>query len=248
MEFDLFTFGASLFNFIVLLVLLRIFLFERVTKAMEERQRRIAESWDEAERKQHDADGIRANYEQRMEEIDEERDKLLRQAKEEMERQKGARLDEVRVEMEEKRMEWMQELEREQQRLLESIRSEVAHAAIESTRAVLLALAGAKLEQRMIDRLLEEIDSHKNAELIDQLQAAEVEVTTSTELDEDDRERITSALREVAEPASVSFRESDDLGCGVRMRIGDLEIGWSIADRLSDLEGEVSRLVEARGT
>ncbi len=248
MEFDLFTFGASLFNFIVLLVLLRIFLFERITKAIDERQRRIAETWDEAESKQREADDIRADYEQRMEEIDEERDELLRRAKEEMERQKRARLDDVRSEMDEKRKEWMDDLAGEQHRLLESVRKEVAHAAIESSRAVLRALAGVDLEQRMIDRLLEEIGSHQNEELADELEGAEVEITTSTELHDDDRERITSALRKVAEPGSISFHQSDELGCGVRMRIGDLEVGWSIADRLSDLESEVSRLVEANGT
>ena len=247
MAFDLFTFVASLFNFIVLLVLLRIFLFERVTKAIDERQRRIAESWDEAEEKQREADDLRADYEQRMEEIDEERDELLRQAKDEMERQKRARLEEVRDEMDEKRQEWMQALADEQNRLLESVRREVAYAAIESSKAVLHALAGVNLEQRMIDRLLEEVRSHNDDELVGRLEGADVEITTSAKLNDDERQRVTSALGEVAEPGSIAFNESDELGCGIRMRIGNLEIGWSIADRLSDLEGEVSRLVEARG-
>ncbi|MFW6312935.1 MAG: F0F1 ATP synthase subunit delta [Spirochaetota bacterium] len=245
MQFDLFTFFASLFNFLVLLALLRIFLFKRITNAMDTREQRIADNWDEAERTKHEAEELRAEYEQRMEEADDERDELLRETREEIDRQKKEQLEQARKEVDEKRKEWLESVRADQSRLVRSIRESVARAAVDSTQAALGSLAGVSLEQEMVARLLEEIASGDD-DLSRAVAGSAVEITTSHELDEKQRDRITTGISEVAEPASVEFSESDDLICGVRMRIGDREIGWSVADHIAGLEGGIEELIEAR--
>ena len=45
MEFDLFTFIAQIVNFLLLLYLLYKFLFSRIKNAMDERERRVSESF-----------------------------------------------------------------------------------------------------------------------------------------------------------------------------------------------------------
>lgn len=245
MQFDLFTFFASLFNFLVLLFLLRIFLFKRVTNAMDTREQRIADNWDEAERTKHEAEDLRAEYEQRMEEADDERDELLRETRDEIERQRKKQLDQARDEVREKREEWLESVRADQNRLMRSIRESVARATIASTQAALGSLASVSLEQEMVARLLEEIAAGAN-ELSDAIADSSVEIVTSHELDEGLRDRIRSGIAEIAEPASVEFDESDDLVCGVRMRIGDREIGWSVADHVAELEGGIEAMIEAR--
>jgi len=245
MQFDLFTFFASLFNFLVLLFLLRIFLFKRVTNAMDTREQRIADNWDEAERTKHEAEELRAEYEQRMEEADDERDELLRETREEIERQKKKQLDQARDEVREKREEWLESVRADQSRLMRSIRESVARATVESTQVALGSLAGVSLEQEMVVRLLEEIGDGAR-DLSDAIADSQVEVVTSHALGDELRDRIKSGISEIAEPASVEFDESGDLVCGVRMRVGDREIGWSVADHIAQLESGIEEMIEAR--
>ncbi|MFP4114136.1 MAG: hypothetical protein ACOC2Y_04945 [Spirochaetota bacterium] len=245
MQFDLFTFLASLFNFLVLLALLRIFLFKPVTKAMDEREERIANTWDEAEREKQEAEDLKAEYEEKMERVDEERDEMLLATREEMDRQERQRTERLREEIDAKREEWLQALESDKERLLRSVREEVAKATVESTRSALTALANVSLERRMVERLVEEIGSQGGG-LVETLRGAEVEVTTSHRIGDDERGRIESKLREVGEPSSVSFAEAGDLVCGVRMQVGDREIGWSVSDHVAELESGITELIEAR--
>jgi F-type H+-transporting ATPase subunit b len=245
MQFDLFTFLASLFNFLVLLALLRIFLFKRVTQAMDAREDRIAANWDEAEQEKHKAQELKSEYEQKMQQAGKERDDILQEAHAEMEREKRERMEEIRDEIDAKRTEWLHALESDKERLLRAVREQVARATVESTRSALQALAGTTLERQMVERLLEAV-AEQNGEIAQSLEGAEVEVTTSSSLSEDDRERIRSRLRDVGAPASVEFTESSDLICGVRLQVGDREIGWSVSDHVAELESSIDELIQAR--
>lgn len=241
MQFDLFTFVASLFNFLVLLLLLRIFLFKRVVAAMDARETRLTNTWDEAEQTKAEADELRDEYAQRMQDIDQKREEILDEARSQADRERKSLLEEARQEVQRKREEWMDSLRDDQQKLVRAVREEVTQTAITSARSILQGLAGAGLETAMIDRLIEELsDEGDPAEM---LRGAVVEIATSRDLDEDERSRIRTRL-EFAEPESVDFSRADGLICGLRMRLGDHEISWSAADRVADVEAAVTGLLE----
>ena len=242
MQFDLFTFGASLFNFLVLLVLLRIFLFKRVVAAMDARESRLTDTWDEAEQTKAEADELRDEYAQRMQDIEEQREEILDEARSQADRERKLLLEEAREEVQRKREEWMDSLRDDQQKLVRSVREEVTRAAIKSARSILQGLAGPGLETAMVDRLLEELSD--DGDPAQMLRGVEVEIATSGELDDEERSRIRTKLTEVAEPASVDFTRADGLICGLRMRLGDHEISWSAADRVADVEAAVTGLLE----
>lgn len=245
MQFDLFTFLASLFNFLVLLALLRVFLFKRVTQAMDGREQRIQDNWDEAEREKQKAQELRAEYETRMDEAERERDELIENTREQIEREKQQGLGRVREEVDEKRDQWFQGLQAEKDRLFRSIRSEVARATVESTEAALRALAGVSLEQQIVTTLVDKLSRRKD-ELADHIQDGRVEITTSHALSDEQAERLRAAIAEIAEPASFEFSESDDVVCGIRLQLADRELGWSVADHLAGLETDIAELVESR--
>mgnify|MGYP006278250853 FL=1 len=245
MQFDLFTFLASLFNFLVLLALLRIFLFKRVTRAMDAREERIHDNWDEAQREKEDAQELRKEYEQRMEEAQEERDELLESARDQVEREKRQGLERAREDVDQQRAAWFEGLQAEKERLFRSIRSEVARATVESTEAALRALSGGTLERQIVSTLIEQLSSRRET-LVEHIQDGAVRVTTSNELSDEQAERLRSAITEIATPASFELTESDEVICGVRLQLGDRELGWSVADHLESLEVDIQELVEAR--
>jgi F-type H+-transporting ATPase subunit b len=245
MQFDLFTFLASLFNFLVLLGVLRIFLFKRVTAAMDARESRIADNWDEAEHEKEEAEQLRRDYEQRMQEADEERDDLLEEARRQIEREKEQGLERAREEVDRRRQDWLEGLQSEKERLFQSVRSEVARATVESTDAALRALAGETLQHQIVATLIDQL-SQRQDELAEHIRGRSVEVTTADALSEQEQERVRETVNGIAAAETIDFSTSDRVICGVRMRLGDRELGWSIADHLAKLETDMAELVESR--
>lgn len=243
MQFDLFTFLASLFNFIVLLVLLRIFLFKRVTKAMDEREERIQGTWDEAEEERDQAQRLKREYEQKMEEAEDERAELFSEAQRQAEEERKAKLNDLRNEIDERREQWLHDLSEQQEQLVGAIEREVAQATVASVQSALSHLANASLEEQMVRSLAGRIRNEWADQLKESVDGAQVEIFTSSEIAGELQDELRSSVREVAAPSGVEFAVEEDLVCGARVRIGDKELGWSVADQTSEIEKRVNRLV-----
>ena len=67
---DWFTVVAQIINFLILVVLLKYFLYGRITAAMEQRQQEIATRWNDAERDREkaaqEADAVRRKSRQQL--------------------------------------------------------------------------------------------------------------------------------------------------------------------------------------
>lgn len=243
MQFDLFTFLASLFNFIVLLVLLRIFLFKRVTNAMDEREQRIESTWDEAEEEKDQAQRLKSEYEQKMQAAEDERDGLFQEAKQQVEAERKEKLEQLRKEIDARREEWLSDLKEQNEQLVHEIDREVARATVTSVQNALTKLADRSLEEQMVRVLAHRVRGPWAEQLAGEVDGSEVEVTTSEELSQELQDEVRAAFEEVGNPASVSFESDNEIVCGARVRVGDRELGWSVADQTSDIENRVNRII-----
>lgn len=238
MQFDWFTFGASLFNFILLLVLLRLFVFGRIVRAVEARKKRIADTWDEAEEAKAEAEKEASAHRQELEELREHRDQKLKEAQQEADAAREEQLKGVRDEIEQKRRAWEKHLASSQQQLLSQIEKRLAKATLDTVRETFRELADADLEHKMVDRFLAEYDSDEKA--------AHVQVNTSHELPEGERERIASELAAAhGEAAEIEFAVDKSLLCGIEVHHSDRRIGFSLSHRLAAVHSDMERLVEA---
>jgi F-type H+-transporting ATPase subunit b len=68
-----FTVTAQIFNFLVLVYLLKRFLYKPIVRAMDERERRIASRLEEAEKREEAARQEQDQYEEKKREIDDQR-------------------------------------------------------------------------------------------------------------------------------------------------------------------------------
>ena len=83
MLIDWFTVAAQFVNFLILIALLKYFLFDRVVRAMEEREKRIASRMEEAERTKGDLEKERERYEEMQRSLEQEREEILSKARRE---------------------------------------------------------------------------------------------------------------------------------------------------------------------
>lgn len=251
MEIDWFTFGAQALNFLILVFLLRRFLYEPVTEAIDRREERIRRRQEEAERQRREAEREAESYREERRDLEAAREEKLREAEREAEHLREELEEEAREEAAESRDRWRRAVERQRESLVRDVQDRIADHALATTRSLLQKLAGRDLESeavRTFVRRLAELDEEERAEFVEAVRRSDghVDVYTRFELDEDSREALGQAVQERLGPGlDLDFDTSDGIVLGVELRAGDRKIAWSAGDRLDLAEREVSELLEA---
>ncbi|MFO7662494.1 MAG: F0F1 ATP synthase subunit B [Chloroflexota bacterium] len=242
MLLDGFTIIAQIINFLILVFLLRRFLYGPITKAMDERQDRIAEEVAEAETlKQEAADEAEA-YRQKRDEFQERREEMLAQAKEEAETRRKEFLHQARQEIEEARAGWHREIESDKAAFIQEVRLGIGQQVYGVSRRVLTDLADAELESQVLEVFLdrlEDLGEEERQAVKDNFHSAEdkVLVRTAFEISEEDRERLCrSIVGIIGEKPDIEFQVKSDLLCGIEMVISDYKLAWNLDEYLGDLE------------
>jgi F-type H+-transporting ATPase subunit b len=242
---DTFTIVAQIFNFLVLLFLLRRFLYRPIIDAMEQRQARIVALEETATTARAEAEAEATHYRELAAEFERERDAKLAQATEEAETVRKTEIRKARAEVEELRQRWRQALEQEQGEYLQELRRRIVAQVNEIASRALQDLAGAELETRMVDRLLDKLHEsdaalHQEMRQAVARSAAEVSVMSAHELPADSRQRIQSAVREVSDRnTTVRFETSPDLLMGIEIRAQGYKLAWTLDAYLESLAEEL---------
>ena len=253
MTFDPFTLVAQIVNFVILLALLRVFLYRPVQRTMRARERRIAQeqaSAEEARREAHaEAEALR--HERKA--LERERRERLEAIEEEAESLRERRIGEVEKEAQEARGAHADALRRDLREARERLRRRSAGLLVDELRRALSELADAGLERqaiRVFRQRLAEVEPDTVGALRGRLEGSPAVIATAFEPSEEAREEATAAVREALDrDVDPSFEVDPELRMGVALRIGGLEVGWSAqgwADELASTFDDVVR--EVRGT
>jgi len=247
---DWFTVAAQALNFVVLVWLLRRFLYGPITRAMEERQRGIDEQIADADRLRAEAaaQGDRLRIEQ--ERFDAEREERERALREELDEERREAVASARAEADQLRQRWREAVQREREGFLQELRQQAGGQIIEVSRSALRDLADEHLEARVIDRFLVRLDElgdeqRRTLEGAAGGQDGPLEVRTAFEVPPALQERIADRVRDHLEHEHrVAFTVDPTLLCGIELRVGGYALAWSLEEHLDELE---SVLAEALG-
>lgn len=251
MLIDWFTVGAQLLNFLILVWLLKRFLYQPILDAIDAREARIAAELADAEAKKAEAKSERDAFAHRNEEFDRQRAERLSQAKEEVKAEHQRLMDEARQAADDLRVKRQDALEREQQALNDEITRLMRKEVFSIARKTLGDLAETGLEAHMgevFTRRLREMDAQTKEGLATALKtAAEPAIVRSAfELPESQRAAIQNALNETfSAEVRVRFEAAPDLVSGIELSTNGQKVAWSIADYLATLEKQVGELLKA---
>jgi F-type H+-transporting ATPase subunit b len=250
-QIDWLTVSAQIVNFLVLVWLLKRFLYRPIVQAMTRRQELVAQRLAEAEERESQATLQREHYQSREAELERTRKEWLGNARDEVQVQRQTLLDGARAEVAAARQRWLGELEREREELGKALRRQVAESALAVARRTLAALADAQIEAQTVRaflRQLEELDAESRAALASGHGA--VEVRTAFEVDETLRKQLADALAQlVGERRAVHFRRDPDLVQGIAVTAGGRRLSWSVTafvdEVRSDLDGVLQEAAQA---
>lgn len=161
MEVNLFTLFATLVNFVILLLFLKHFLFDKVNKVIDNRNSDVRDTIYETERKLQEAEKLKESYERQIAGLQEEGREIVREAKLKADAQAKDILQEAenRTAMLLKQTE--NEIERLKKKSLEEMRQEIGALAILAAEKILEKELDHKEQQAVIGRIIDETESSK---------------------------------------------------------------------------------------
>lgn len=241
MLIDWFTVGAQALNFLVLVWLLKRFLYKPVTDAIDAREQRIAAELADAAQKQATALQERDTFREKNATFDQQREAMLRTAKEEAAALRKRLLDDANQEAQTLRTKRQAALATELSQMHSSLVQRSRQEVMAIAQKVLADLAGASLEERLVTVFTERLhalDSATQAELAHALQAGTsvVQVRSAFALSTTQRDAISQALGAVCAGAvSVEFGVAPDQLGGIALTANGWKLSWNIADYLESL-------------
>ncbi|RCX32740.1 F0F1 ATP synthase subunit B [Thioalbus denitrificans] len=247
---DWFTVGAQALNFIILVWLLKRFLYKPILHAIDAREKRIAAELADADGKRAEATRERDEYRRKNELFDQERATLLSQATDAASAERLRLLDEARQAADTLRSERQDAVLREQQSLSDEITRRTREEVFAIARRTLTDLAGVGLEERMTEvftQRLRDLGGEAKEELARALAGASApaRVRSSFGLPEVQRAAIRKALNETfSADIPLQFETAPDIISGIELTTNGLKVAWSIADYLASLEKSVGDVLK----
>lgn len=250
MLLDWFTIVAQVVNFLILVWLLKHFLYDKILRAMDDREKRVQERMEEAEDKSRQAREEARSYEEKTREIEEKRQEMLEQAKREAEEKRREMMEKARKEVEAQREQWEESVRNQREAFLRDLRKRIADQVFEISARALRDLGDQAVEERIGERFLEEME-HMAGEERDSVVASvqkdenRLSVRSSFELSGNLRGRITRRIHEMfAKDADVLYETDDELIAGIELKVPGVKVAWSVEQYLESLHEDVARRLE----
>jgi F-type H+-transporting ATPase subunit b len=252
MLIDWFTVGAQVLNFLILVWLMKRFLYKPILNAIDAREKRIAKELADADAKKAEAQKERDEFQKKNEQFDQQRAALLTKATDEAKAERQRLLDEARKAADTLSAKRQESLANDARNLNQAITRRAQDEVFAIARKALADLATTSLEERMgevFTRRLRELNGEAKAGFAEALKTASEPalVRSAFELPTEQRAAIQNALNETfSAEVRVRFETAPDLVSGIELSTNGQKVAWSIADYLASLEKGVGELVKAK--
>ena len=250
MLIDWFTVIAQAINFLILVWLLKRFLYRPVLDAIDAREQRIAAKIADADAKESEAQKQRADYQQKNQIFDQERNAHMNEVLEAAKVERAQLFDAARQESEDLRVRLAQGLRNEHHSLNQEISRRAREEVFAIARKALSDLAGSSLEQRMTEIFIDRLRNLNSAQITDLKSAFEQStdtllVRTAFTLSAQQRAGIESVVAEtLGKQKNIEFIIVPELVSGIEISTDGRKIAWSIADYVDSLSRSVDDLLK----
>ncbi len=258
MIIDWYTVIFQIANFLILVFLLRYFLYGPIIRAMDEREQKIAERERLAESSVKSAEAEAEDYRNRSEELRKNEERTMEKAREKADEEKSRLLNAARIEVEDARKRWEEAFESEKESFTVELRKRIGNQVCTVARRCLVDLADADLEEMVRNRFnhkLKELPEGEQQKLITALGKTGFKATVAAAF-----EFPSQALHEMKAIMGKMLRESGGhdkleitakkdaaLVCGLELAAGGHRVAWNIDHYLAGVEEQILDGLEHEG-
>lgn len=249
MEISWFEIIAQIINFFILLFILQKLFYKPVTKAMEDRQVRIAKAEKEADLRINEAEKLIKDYDNKIANIESEKKSILDKSRKEALDSKGKLLEQYKKEADNKRINYMNEIEEEKESFIKNLRRELGENAVKIASKILDTISSKELEEEVFKSFIKDLKNIKESipdkDILDE--KSHVNLYSSKELSKDNKEKIKLALQEnIPQIENISYEVNKDLILGFELNLETYTIHNSIKNYLNQVEDNITNILESQ--
>ena len=250
MKIDWFTIAAQAINFLILVWLMKHFLYKPILNAIDTREKRLVAEIADANAKEAAAQQELNEFQQKNEAFDLQRDTLMSQMAEEAKAERQRLLDEARKAADDLSAKRQEILRNDILKMNQTISVKLREEVFSIARKTLADLGTPNLEKYLVEAFinhLHEIDSKTKEALAEdrKTSSAPAILRSAFDLPEEQRITIQNALNEIFSPEiHVQFETAPDLVSGIELAVNGQKMSWNIGHYLTSMEKEADKLMD----
>jgi len=257
MIIDWYTIIFQIINFLILVFLLRKFLYGPIVNMMEEREKKIIEREEEAEALKKVAEKKAETYSRKNEELEQQKEEIMDQARSAAEEEKSELLNEARSEVDQTRRRWEEALEREKEAFIVELRRRISLQACSLARHCLEDLADTRLEELTWKQFMAKVDDlaeEDRRELEKGLKDDHYKLNLRSAFDADDskikklKKRLEEIYPDSADELELKYKKDSGLICGLELEAGGYRVSWNIDSYLEGIEADILKELNQTGS
>ena len=235
MSIDWVTVLAQIANFLVLLWLLKRFLYRPILDGIDAREAQISKRMAAAEQAQQEAKAAESQYVKQRAQLVSEQDALLEKALAATEDQRDDLLAAARVKLEQEQQDWRKHLEHERQAFNTRLQQSGSDALLRLTRKALHDLADETLEDAIVRHIGKQLQP-----MVGELRQAaadskKAQVTTRDGLAKDTQALLQSEVQQWLPDVALSFATDAQQAPGLIMQVGGAQVAWTTDSYMDEL-------------
>ncbi len=241
MEINWFTVIAQIVNFLILVYLLKRFLYKPVLEAIDAREKKIAAQLEDAATKKAEAKKDKDLFRQKNEAFDKERVAKMIKVQEQIDSEKQRLFEEVRKESTELRLKFEESLKQQEQEIKESLKRKTKDAVFTIAGKTLSDLASADLEEQIINVFIgkiKQLDEANKAKFIEALinNDAPIAIKSVFELSAASKQKLEEAIGKITEKQNAfQYLLEPELVSGIEIGTASYQLSWNIESYLNSL-------------
>lgn len=228
---------VQIFNFAIIFVVLRAWVYKPILGLLERRRTAIAQGLEDARIASEARQNAEQEAQQVLAEAQTNSSQIIREANERAESQAKEIVAAAEADASKKREEALAEVEGERDRILGELRGQVGTLAIAAAQKLISASLDEQRQRALIDEFFSGVKSGEVVVLEGEaIGGASAEVTSALPLTADEKEAVKQdVLSKIGDQATVTFRVDPAILGGLVIRVGDKVLDGSVSGQLESM-------------
>jgi F-type H+-transporting ATPase subunit b len=247
MSFSWSTFALQAINFLVLVWILKRFLFKPVRTIVAQRQAEIASTQQQAQAAVEKAEQARQEFEQHRAQLDDQRQHVLDEARAGLKDERARMIEAARADIEKLKAASLKQLEEERESAARDLLDKTVQVAVGLAENLLREFAGPGIDEIILEQVLRHLDHLTAAErtaLRSQLgrDGGQLLVTTAWALDAEGQSRWRAALTQrLGGSPQIAFGIDKDLIAGTELKFPHAVLHFNWRRSLAQAQRELKQ-------
>ncbi|WP_272007625.1 F0F1 ATP synthase subunit B family protein [Roseovarius sp. ZX-A-9] len=239
MSIDWITVAAQIANFLVLVWLLRRFLYRPILDGIDAREAEIAKRMQAAVTAKEQAEAAQTEYQNKVQALHVAQSEMTETIRKKAEEQRDALLAAAREKMDAEHSAWQAHLDAKARDYAAKLHGAGAAALLSLTRKALGDLADESLEARMAHHLVQQIKPMAKDLIGAAGQAAGAVITSHSPLPPATQDALTAELRTIMPDVSLRFEVDAQQAPGLVLRLGGAQVEWTTDSYIDGLDAMI---------